>query len=99
MTVKTESCDLEKSVTGAGYGLSRTFEAPSGAEKTRISPEIHDLLVSGGAFNLKFGSLSGLANTLAFLRDRSSTGHTQQRTGPRNEGSGTRISEIMPNVW
>jgi hypothetical protein len=91
---------LEKSVTGAGYGLSRTFEAPSGAEKTRISLRfMTSEFASGGAFNLKFGSASGLANTaLSFvIAHRDGTYFIAHRTTER--GYGTRISEIMPNVW
>jgi hypothetical protein len=91
---------VQKTATGSGFSVSRSFETQPGSEKTRIGLKF---MVSefepGGAFNLHFGSGAGTANrAISFMiAKRDGAYFISHRT--TEKGYGTRISPIAPNVW
>ena len=98
MTAETGSCKCKKSVRGSGYRVSRDFEAPPGAKKTRISMRfMTSEFAPGGGFDLYFGSSSGRTALNFQIARQGDTYFISHRTSGR--GYGTRISEIVPNEW
>ena len=89
---------VQKSVRGSGYRVSRDFEAPPGAKKTRISMRfMTSEFAPGGGFDLYFGSSSGRTALNFQIARQGDTYFISHRTSGR--GYGTRISEIVPNEW
>ncbi|MGI6082950.1 MAG: hypothetical protein ACOYEP_08775 [Limnochordia bacterium] len=89
---------VQKSVTGSAFRVSRDFEVPPGAEKTRISLRfMTSEFAPGGAFDLLFGSAWGKTALNFQIARQGGTYFISHRTSGR--GYGTRISEIVPGEW